>query len=524
MISEPNSSRNYSYWAIASFFGFLAFMMQPTAYTWGEQDMMPFFERVFDPNYLSNDFFTNTTITKNPRWVFGYLVLSLSWLTTLPWYKILYLLKLVFLILSPVLYFEVLVVLLRKYIDEKKVARILPFLLLGLVTVVFLKELRYYFSVASWLPFTPALHAYNISIALGFVGILLKEHNRHPLSYLTLFFLSCLVHPVMGLFAIGFYVICSIPQIGQERKEILAIGASGVAAVIVVKFLFAVQQPLPASEFIEIYVKERHPWHYSVGDYFNRKGDWGIFFAGMNLLFVAPLGYGLFRKRREVWQIALAGLLAYAGSIALQYVFIDIIPSKFIAYIGVSRFTTFGYWMVLLLWGLVLADLLKAGKPFAFPSMRSGIFALLLANMILVGLVFLDSPQENRYQNRKAYYDFVQSTAKDAIFATYSQPLNTDMRLVGKRGVFVGDEFPFAEQYIGEYGERRRLMYGSRHDEHRGTAFYRSLKPADFVAISKKYQLDYIVIETRFKTQFVEQEPVWENHRHSIYRVENLRL
>ena len=304
----------------------------------------------------------------------------------------------------------------------------------------------------------------------------------------------------------------------------LAIIASGVSAVLAVKFIFATQQPLPASEFIEIYAKERHPWHYSVVDFFNRKGDWGIFFVGMNLLFAAPLVHGLFRKRTEVWQIALAGLLAYSGSIVLQYVFIDIFPSKLITYIGVSRFTTFGYWIALLLWGLILCDSLKEGKLFAPLQMRSGFFYTVLANFIIVGLVFLDSPLEGRYRNSNAYYDFVQSTAKDAIFATYSQPLNTDIRLVGRRGVFVGDEFPFAEQYIREYGERRQLMYGSRLDERTGTAFYRNLKPVDFIEISEKYQLDYIVIETKFNTEFSGYEPVWKNNKHSIYSIENLRL
>ncbi|MGB2761355.1 MAG: hypothetical protein WBC58_15460, partial [Maribacter stanieri] len=88
MKSNLDASRNYSYLAIAAFFGFLGFMLQPTAYTWGEQDMIPFFERIFDSNYLTNDFFTNTTMTKNPRWVYGYFIVVLSWISTLPWYNV----------------------------------------------------------------------------------------------------------------------------------------------------------------------------------------------------------------------------------------------------------------------------------------------------------------------------------------------------------------------------------------------------------------------------------------------------
>lgn len=524
MKSQLNSSPKYSYWSIVAFFGFLGFMVQPTAYTWGEQDMMPFFERIFNSNYLTNDFFTNTTMTKNPRWVYGYFVVALTWLTTLPWYKLLYLLKLLFLTLTPVLYFEVLLVLLRKYIGKNKLTRVLPFVLVSLVAMVFLKEFRYYFSVASWLPYTPALHAYNISIALGFIGILLREHGHHRGFYLPLFFLSCLAHPAMGLFTLAFYIVFLVPRFKKEWRGNLMVLASGIIAVLLVKFVFAAQQTLPTAEFIDIYVRERHPWHYSVVDYSNRKGDWGIFFAGMNLLFLLPIVYGLMRRQRALWQIALAGLLAYSGSIVLQHVFIDIIPSKLIAYMGVSRFTTFGYWMLIVIWGLVLADFIKKGKNDAFPDMGRRYFIFIVVNLIFVGIVFLDNPRETRYKNSKAYYDFIQSTPKDVIFATYSQPLNTDMRLVGQRGVFVSDEFPFAEQNIREYGHRRRLMYGSQLNEQKGTDFYRSLKPVDFIDMAKKYQLDYIVIENSFNGVFGKNLPVWADRKHSIYSVENLRF
>src|SRR5680860_7589 len=161
MASELDSSRNYSYLAIAAFFGFLGFMMQPTAYTWGEQDMMPFFERVFDSNYLANDFFTNTTVAKNPRWVYGYFIVAISWVTNLSWYKVLYLLKLLLLMLLPVLYFKVLVVLLKKYVTEQALTWLSPFVLISLVLMVILKEYRFYFSVASWLSYNPTLQAHN---------------------------------------------------------------------------------------------------------------------------------------------------------------------------------------------------------------------------------------------------------------------------------------------------------------------------------------------------------------------------
>lgn len=341
---------------------------------------------------------------------------------------------------------------------------------------------------------------------------------------LPIFFLSALIHPAIGLFSITFYALFLIPEFKKEFKPLLQILASAMVAVVVVKLVFASNQALPASEFIDIYVKERHPWHYSVPDFINRKGDWGVFFALMNLLFLIPFGYGVFRRRKMLWLLSLCTWVSYAGAIAIQYVFIDVIPIKFIAYLGVSRYTTFGYWMLVILWGILLSDLVKSEKALVFPSLTVKNFAILIINLIFVGIVFIDNPKETFYNNRKGYYDFIHSTSEDAIFVTYSPPMNTDMRLIGRRGVFTSDEFPFVEQYILEYGERRNLIFGSRQQESHGIDFYRNLKPNDFFEISKKYQLDYVLIENKFNSAFAKYKPVWQNKRHSIYRVQNLSL
>jgi hypothetical protein len=523
MATTLNASQNYSYLAITAFFGFLGFMMQPTAYTWGEQDMMPFFERVFDPNFLTNDFFTNTTEAKNPRWVYGYFIVALSWITTLPWYKILYIFKLLLLTLMPVLYFKVLVLLLRRFVSEKALSRLAPFVLICLVLMVFLKEYRLYFSVASWLGYYPGLSAHNVSIAICFAGILLKEAKRSKIGHLPFFFLSALVHPAMGLFGVLFYALFLVPEFKKEVKAFLPILVSTLLAVVLVKLVFASEQTLPASEFIDMYVKERHPWHYSVPDFKNLKGDWVIFFVLMNLLFIIPFLYGLWHKRRAVWLLSLCTWVSYSGAIAVQYFFIDVMPVKLIAYLGVSRFTTFGYWMLVIIWAILLADRLKKEQALVFPSLSVKNFAILIINLIFVGIVFIDNPREVHYNNRKAYYDFVQSTPKDAIFTTYSRTLNTDMRIIGRRGVFISDEFPFTEEFIVEYTERRKSMYGSLQKDSNGIDFYRELRPKDFIEISKKYQLDYILIENGFETEFANNTPVWKNNKHSLYSVKRLR-
>ena len=523
MISKFDTSRNYSYLAIAAFFGFVGFMIQPTAYTWGEQDMMPFFERVFDPTYLVNDFYTNSTVVKNPRWVFGYFIIAISWVTTLTWYNTLYILKLLFTVLTPILYYKVLIVVIKKFIDQKALSIVSPFVLGCLVLMVFSKEYRYYFSVGSWVSYSPHLHAYNIAVLLVFIGILLKEQNGKWL-HLLLFLIACFVHPAMGFFAILFYLIYLIPEIKENYKQFLAIIISAFVGMLSVKFIFQPEIVLPTTDFIDMYIKQRHPWHYHVPEYSNPKGPWFYMFIFMNVLFIMPLAYALRKRKLKLIILALISLLAYSGAILAQYIFIDVYPVKLVAYLGISRFTTFGYWMLVILWAIVLSDLIKTDKPFVLPNISQKIFAFIIINLIFVGILFIDNPKEISYNNRKDFYDFVQSTPKASIFMTYYAPYNTDMRLIGRRGVFVSDEFPFAEPTILEYIDRYRMMYGIRNNEPFGIDYYRRLRPKDFIEISKKYPLDYILIDNSFNSEFKGNIPVWNDNRNSIYEVKNLEF
>lgn len=522
--SPPYTTQNFSYTAIAAFVGFLGFISQPSAYTWGEQDMMPFFERIFDPGFLPNDFFTNTVAIKNPRWVFGYFIVLISWTTTLSWYKTLYILKLVMAIASPILHFEVLRTLLKKYVSGYKVDRLAPILLFLVILMVFFKEYRYYFSVASWFSYNTSLHAYNVSLLLSFIAILLKERGNCTVLYLSLFLASCSIHPAMGLFAIWFYFIFLFPKLKDEWQNMLLILGASIFAVISVKFAFSNEMETTTSDFILVYVKERHPWHYHVPDYFNPKGNWIHFFVLMNTLYLIPYIVGILKKTPSLRTLSLLSILSYSGSIIVQYVFIDFFPVKIIAYMGVSRFTTFGYWLAVVLWGIMLAEFMNEKKLFVFPSLRIKTLCLIILNLFLVGILFIDNPKEKYYNNQKEYYDFVRSTPDESIFITYSSRLNTDMRIIGQRGVFISDEFPFTEQFVLEYGERRQMIYGSRVNGFFGVDYYRQLSPRDFVEISTKHQLDYILIENDHAHKFNLNTPVWKDQKHSIYAIKNLKL
>ncbi len=524
MTSKLDPSRNYSYCAIVAFFGFLAFMAQPTAYTWGEQDMMPFFERVFDDNYLLNDFFTNSAMVINPRWVYGYFIVAFSWVSGLSWYTALYVSKLLLSIVNPILYFKLSCLLVGKYVSRAKMSYLAPLIVLAVLSMVYIKDYREYFTIASWLNYTQAMQANSISLVFCFCAIILKEKQAKPFIYLLLFALGCLVHPSVGLYGALFYILFLIPKYKEERYAILRILITCILAIILVKLVFSNSGNLSTAEFIKYYVLDRHPWHYHVPYYKVQSKDWIETFLTINLLFLVPLCYAALRRNKNLIILAALCLFFYAGAIAAQYVFVDLYPVKLLVYLGTSRFTSFAYWMLLPLWIILLADVIKGNGYFVFPNLSLKNFSFIVINLIFVGIVFLDSPKADKYEEKKDFYDFISSTPEDAIFITHLTRLNTDLRIIGRRGVLVGLEFPFTENAIKEYNNRFSRVYGSKQEEQNGISFYRKLMPTDFLDIAENYQLDYIVTEKRFSSPFKSYEPIWSNNEFEIYEVKNLRF
>ena len=508
---------------ILLFCGFLSFMINPTAYTWGEQDMMPFFERFQDPDFLPTDFFTNSSMIKNPRWVYGYFIAGISAISGLSWYKILYLVKLLLLLSMPVLHYKVVMALLSRYVDREKLERISWFILFAIILTVVYTEYRQVFSVARWEHYKLVLNSANISMVICFVALLLKENKKTSLLYLPLFVIGVLFHPAMGVFCVAFYFSFLLPQIRKEWRDMLKITIVCLLTLVFVRLYFSSNNPLETAEFIEYYVVERHPWHYYVPKFDHWLGDWRYFFALMNLLLWGSLIYGLVKKDRNLIVLALISSVAYIASILLQYIFINIFPIKTMAYLGVSRYSIFGYWSVILLWAYILAQLDNKRLKISLPPLSSLGLLVLLLNFVFVGIIYLDNPREIKSRNWRDFYSFVHQTTPESTFLTFSEKLNTDLRIIGRRPVFIAREFPFVESEIKEHTMRQRLAYGSKIKGAEGIAFFRALSPEDYVQMAESYPLDYIVVEAKYSTAFEEYTPVWSNNSLKVYSLKALK-
>ena len=81
----------------------------PTAFEWPGTDMAPFYERQQDPQFLPNDYYTNSISQPNPRLVFGYAVVGLARLFHTDWYSIYFAIRVLMTLTVPVLWYLALV-------------------------------------------------------------------------------------------------------------------------------------------------------------------------------------------------------------------------------------------------------------------------------------------------------------------------------------------------------------------------------------------------------------------------------
>jgi hypothetical protein len=243
----------------------------------------------------------------------------------------------------------------------------------------------------------------------------------------------------------------------------------------------------------------------------------------MNLLLWGIVLFGIFKKNKLLIQLGVISVIGYSGSIVLQYFFIEIYPSKMMAYLGVSRYTIFGYWNMIMLSAYILSNLKGNILKIKLPGLSLGGLLIVVVNFTIFGILYLDNPRDVKSQIWRDFYSFVDDTSKESTFLTYSEGLNTDLRIIGNRQVFIAKEFPFVESKIEEYIKRYRMAYGSKLSGLQGEEYFRELTPADFIEMKKKYPLDYIVVEAKYAANLSEYTPVWSNKNLKVFSLTDLR-
>ena len=536
-MNEKIKNINFTYLFILSTVSFLWFMFKDhTAYNWPAIDMMPFFERYYDSSFLINDFFTNAISNEpNPRWSFGYFIIGLTELFHTDWYTVSYSLKVILVVFTPILYYLVIYFILGKFIDVDKLKNIQIILLLGILIVIY-PRISGIFSIAWWKPYFIQSAPQNLSLAFGLLGIILKEINLKSNYYnfvsLGLFSLSTFIHPAIGLFIICFYVIANYLSIIKKIKFFITLFVIGfLLPVAVIKVFFAPEVSLNTIDFVNIYTIENHSSHYHLENFGTHTPlSWIYSFILMLLLLIVPIVYSYIKKIKTLFILSALFLVSLLLAILCQYIFIDILPSKTMASIGPVRFTQFTYWMIVISWAIMLSGLYFLNKINFNFKLKKIYLVIMGGGYIVMGILMIDSPQTTAYQKDKNMYDFISSTNKESVYTGYVKRL--DISNIGQRAILMGNGFPFNESYFKEYQNRKELLFGNREqiDKIKGSwegdkvaKFFRAKKPIDFVNISNKYRLDYVVIESSYAENFNNYKPSFENKKVKIYKISNFK-
>ncbi|MFM7527051.1 MAG: hypothetical protein ACKO63_00915, partial [Nodosilinea sp.] len=266
---------NYFYIVLLSFIAFSIFLFKgPTAYEWPANDMVPFFERYFDSEFAPNDFYTNSiSDDPSPRWIFGFIILTITKLLNNSWYETLYAFKLIFVIFLPILYYLVIYSISLKYIeikDKESTNRIKFFTFVSVFLILLpiplkIPDIRHIFSVAWWPPFFDQAAPQALALFLSLLSIIIKEFDLRiylissNLISISLFGLATLVHPAIGLFSIIFYLISDVRNLTLGKNSNIKYHAFNFSVAFLIpslllKSLFKSEISLSTKDFINIYV------------------------------------------------------------------------------------------------------------------------------------------------------------------------------------------------------------------------------------------------------------------------------
>ncbi len=524
--------------AVASFLVFLR--GGGTAFLWPAIDMAPFFERHVNPNALANDFFASTSSLPNPRHVFGYVVIALNSLIGGHWYTAFFALHIFLIILLPVLYFASISLIARMYISKNH--QLAQLLIALSVFIILFGRFQAIFSIAWWSPFFVQASPQTLSLFFGLLAIVLFESSKPALvlSGYASFAGATLLQPAIGLFAVVFYIVLTIPfWHGMVWKWIAGVLFGWLLPALILAIVFQSAASLGTQEFINIYVLNSHAPHYLLSHFGSLSSfPWYVSFGGILVLMLVPLWFAVATRNRLLVAISTLSVLTYVGAVALQYIFISVLPSKLMAILGPVRFSQFGYWLVVILWVIMLCETRWFTNrivtlPNYLPVLRPRVFVLVAAILISVGVARIDRPYYDLYRHYETLYTFLATTPADSVVGVYhNKELMVNIPLLARRAIFTGNGFPFLEDAFREYDIRYTTLYGTlaQQDAMAGisggdnmTRFFRSLKPINFVEIAKQFRLDYIIVERHHSQEFSASRPLFESDKELVFAVKDLR-
>ena len=527
-LKKQFKSINFFYVFMVSFLSLLYFILKvKTGYLWPAADMYPFFERQYDATYLANDFYTNSISNeKNPRWIFGLFIIYLADFLNIGWYSVFYYITVLLVFIIPALFYISIFLMLKPHLKQEQLKLAQLILMFGIMFLIY-PPINGIFSIAWWRPLFMQTTAQSLSLAIGLVAIIFSQFNSKKLitSGCIFFAISAFLHPPQALFCFAFYLLCNSPFLLKNYKKYTTLFFVIVTVLVFMIFFFKPSASIDTVTYVDIYAKERHSSHYHLEQFGSLTPlSWKFSFFLIIILLLIPALYFFKVKSINLFSLSVMFLLSYSLAVFMQYLFIDVFPNKALASLGPVRFTSFGYWMLIFLWTILLSKIIPPIKLSL--KLNYKLILLLSISSILIGFKFIDNPRTSAYNQYNDIFNFINSTKSESVFASAPSNFNTDIPNFSNRAIFIGNGFPFNESYFLEFYDRYTLLYGSSYDDKVGSwkgeqdaNFYRNLTPKDFYRISKIYQLDYVLIEKDYISSFDNYKPVFTNEILNIYKV-----
>jgi hypothetical protein len=513
--------------AFASFFilfiSALFFVWNDAVLTWPGIDNLPAAKRFLDSEFLKNDFFTNASSDISPRTPFVYCLLALQYLFGN--FELAYLSIKLVCILNPALYYLVIARSLKNVYGENNYLFISVAVILG---IIFLQCSLVRFLIVAWWPpvwFNP--NPQNLAITLSLLGIIFYKKK---LLCIALISAATIVHPVVSFLNVLFLLLIDNNLFKKTGcRLLLSVGIGLSIGMIIVGSFFYSSHSLKMGLFTEIYVFKAHPYHYLPSRFgvFSRF-SWYWAFA-FNLIPLALISVYLWSKDSAFRFNCLLATFSYALVPAIQYVFVEHFKSDFFSALGISRFLMFGPWLLCFFFCAVILERyssagssLIATAQLKLKTFVSYYFIVFLfsTSFLLTTIYVKEASYWNKYNadiEGVKKFAMHESNESDVFMLPFSMP-RAEFHLVTNRAIFFGNGFPFNAKYFEEYNERQTAIEGNSFEAH----FYRELSPNDFIGISKKFRIDYIVIELKFSSQFHQCKYIYKHNEFYIYTIKAL--
>lgn len=482
---------------------------------WPSVDGYPAIERLIDPSFLLNDFYTNTTTAYNVDTLLAKALSAAQNATGIRYDVVMAALNLFRCLLWPVVFFQFLVAL----AGDRRLA--LLGALLGAASLFTLPNLFAW----GWLWGDPSTAMFAVLFIVAGWTALLKRRSAIALS---LFSISLLIHPLMAVHGAIFMTLIFVFDFTRDEKIAAIKSPSAWLAGVVFVALFLVQylllsatpdDKLSTQKYVEILAWVRHPTDF-IPSLFS-VSDWtaGVFSSAAALLIV------LFMRREfPRWKLAVAGIVSYFVICLCGYLFVEAHPVRFFAELIPFRYVIVGAPLMLYVYMAFAAAELRDGRIAAFlliaalffastASTRISALSALIPTLLCAfigwriftdnrALAFLDRKMSAyvssnalmsalallllilapaaiyarrhdliipRAENQHSLYRWAKgSTPAGAVFLLdqygapgYSQAVDPQrMRLVGRRAVAASKDFPFLDKDIIPWNTRWQTALG----------------------------------------------------------------